>query len=178
MFLIADSDFLADGFAYQQVFGGMFSPAGDNSAFLFNILDQVTGSKYLIGSRSRGDSRRPFTVVQEMESEFEQEFGEKREKEQAELDQISERLIELVQAQQAEWSSLPRRRSQSRIRQSGYQTSGSTQTSSRVLEKDLRREKDALATRYTLANLLIVPFVVILIGLAVFLKRRLATSAR
>ena len=177
VFLIADSDFLSDGFAYQQVFGGLFSPAGDNAAFLFNILDQVTGSKYLIGSRSRGDSRRPFTVVQEMESEFEQEFGEKREKEQAELDQISQRLNELIQAQQAN----------GQVALEGevkveYDKAVTAQVDARKrlreLEKNLRRDKDALATRYTLANLLIVPLFVILIGLCVFLKRRFTTSAR
>ena len=177
VFLIADSDFLADGFAYQQVYQGLFTPVGDNAAFLFNILDQVTGSKYLIGSRSRGDSRRPFTVVQEMESEFEREFGEKREKEQAELDKISERLTELIAAQQANGQVTL----EGEVKDE-YDKAITAQVEARKrlreLEKDLRREKDSLATRYTLANLLIVPSFVNLIGLGVFLKRRFATSAR
>ncbi|MGJ8725239.1 MAG: Gldg family protein [Roseibacillus sp.] len=177
VFLIADSDFLADGFAYQQVFGGMFAPQGDNAAFLFNILDQVTGSKHLIGSRSRGDSRRPFTVVQEMESDFEQKFGEKREKEQTELDKVSERLTELIQEQQGNGQVALEGELKTE-----YEKAVTKQVEARKrlreLEKDLRRDKDALATRYTLANLLIVPSIVILIGLAVFLKRRFATSAR
>lgn len=177
VFLIADSDFLSDGFAYQQVFGGLFAPRGDSAAFLFNILDQVTGSKHLIGSRSRGDSRRPFTVVQEMESDFEQEFGEKREKEQEELDQISERLNELIQAQQQNGQVAL----EGEVKEE-YEKALTKQVEARKrlreLEKDLRREKDTLATRYTLANLLIVPIFVILVGIGVFLKRRFATSAR
>lgn len=177
VFLIADSDFLSDGFAYQQVFGGMFAPQGDNVAFILNILDQVTGSKHLIGSRSRGDSRRPFTVVQEMESDFEQEFGEKREKEQKELDKISVRLTELIQDQQANGQVIL----EGEVKVE-YDKAVTKQVEARKrlreLEKDLRREKDALATRYTLANLLIVPSIVILIGLGVFMKRRFATSAR
>lgn len=177
VFLIADTDFLSDAFAYQQVFGGFFSPRGDSVAFLLNILDQVTGSKHLIGSRSRGDSRRPFTVVREMESEFEQEFGEKREKEQAELDQISERLNELIQDQQQNGQVTL----EGELKEE-YDKALTKQVEARkrlrVLEKDLRREKVALATRYTLANMLIVPALVILVGVGVFLKRRFATSAR
>lgn len=177
VFLIADSDFISDGFAYQQLYQGFFSPRGDSAAFLFNILDQVTGSKHLIGSRSRGDSRRPFTVVQEMESDFEQEFGEKREKEQEELDKVSARLNELILAQQKNGQvALEGEVKEEYKKAITQQVEGRKRL--RELEKDLRRDKDALATRYTLANLLIVPIIVILIGLAVFMKRRLATSAR
>ena len=177
VFLIADSDFISDGFAYQQLYQGFFSPRGDSAAFLFNILDQVTGSKHLIGSRSRGDSRRPFTVVQEMESDFEQKFGEKREKEQQELDKISTRLNELILDQQKNGQVAL----EGELKEE-YEKAITQQVEARKrlreLEKDLRRDKDALATRYTLANLLIVPIIVILIGLGVFMKRRLATSAR
>ncbi|MBK1835464.1 Gldg family protein [Roseibacillus ishigakijimensis] len=177
VFLIADSDFIGDNFAYQQVFGGMFAPQGDNVAFLLNILDQVTGSKHLIGSRSRNDSRRPFTVIQDMETEFEQKFGEERDKAQNELDQLGERLQELIQAQQQNG----RVALEGEVKEE-YDKVVAKQVEARQdlreLEKDLRRKKDQLATRYTLANLFIVPGIVILIGLAVFLKRRLATSAR
>ena len=116
-------------------------------------------------------------MIQDMETEFEQEFGEKREKEQAELNEISDRLNELIQAQQAN----------GQVALEGevkveYDKAVTAQVEARKrlreLEKDLRRNKDALATRYTLANLLIVPAIVILIGLAVFLKRRFSTSAR
>ncbi len=177
VFLIADSDFLADSFAYQQAFGGLIAPQGDNIAFLFNILDQVTGSKHLIGSRSRNDSRRPFKVIQEMESNFEQEFGEKREKEQKELDEVSQRLSEMILAQQKNGQVAL----EGEVKEE-YEKALTKQVEARkrlrVLEKDLRREKDALATRYTLANLFIVPSIIILIGIGVFLKRRFTTSAR
>ena len=51
------------------------SPSNGNSSLLLNLLDQATGSKHLIGARSRASTRRPFTVVQEMEADFEQEVG-------------------------------------------------------------------------------------------------------
>ena len=46
------------------------SPSNGNASLLFNLLDQAVGSKHLIGSRSRSAIRRPFTVVQKMEADF------------------------------------------------------------------------------------------------------------
>lgn len=177
LFLIADSDFLSNNFAYADYGAGLIAPQGDNAALLLNILDQVTGSKHLIGSRSRSDSRRPFTVVQEMESEFEQEFGEKLEKEQAELDTIGQRINELIQAQQNQ-GTIALEGDLAKELANATKKQAEARKRLRVLEKDLRTRKDALATRYTLANLLIVPCLVILIGSIVFLKRRTTTSAR
>ena len=177
VFLISDSDFISDGIAYQQVFGGVFAARNDNAALLFNILDQVTGSKHLIGSRSRNDSRRPFTAIQDMETKFEQEFGDKLEEKQKELDEISLGLSELIQTQQQKGQVAP----EGELKEE-YDKLVAKQVearkSLRQLQKDLRTDKDALATRYTLANLLIVPAVVIFLGLCVFLKRRFSTSAR
>ncbi|RYD49096.1 MAG: hypothetical protein EOP85_02275, partial [Verrucomicrobiaceae bacterium] len=72
IFLIADIDAFYDRFAYNvQNFGGtqMASPSNANPSLLLNLLDQATGSKYLIGSRSRSALRRPFKVVQKMEDD-------------------------------------------------------------------------------------------------------------
>lgn len=177
LFLIADADFLSNSFAYVNYGQGLVAPQGDNVSLLLNILDQVTGSKHLIGSRSRGDSRRPFSVIQEMESEFEQEFGEKLEKEQAALDTIGERINQLIQAQQ-EQGSIALEGDLAKELANATEKQVEARKRLRVLEKDLRTRKDDLATRYTLANLFIVPFIVILIGIAVFVKRRTSTSAR
>jgi hypothetical protein len=48
----------------------------------------------------------------------------------------------------------------------------------RDLQKDLKREKDKLAGRATLANVLGMPLLVILFGIGLLLKRRNATRAR
>ena len=162
---------------YRQVFGGMIAPQGDNAAFLFNLLDQVTGSKHLIGARSRGDSRRPFTVIQEMESEFEQEFGEKLEKEQKELDEISLRINELIQGQQDEGQIILEGDLAEEL-EAATKKQIDARKRLRSLEKGLRRDKDELAARYTRANVFIVPLIVIAIGIGVYTKRRIATSAR
>ncbi|MDP0490570.1 MAG: Gldg family protein [Verrucomicrobiota bacterium JB023] len=179
VFLIADSDFLADQFAFnpQLLRQGLVLPQGDNLAFLFNLLDQVTGSKHLIGSRSRGDSRRPFTVVQEMDAEFEKEFGEKLQKEQAELDETNKRINELVRQQQEQGRLAATPELQAEIA-SAREKQVEARGRLRELEKDLRKQKDALAAGYTKLNIFLMPSLVALIGIAVFIKRRFSTSAR
>ncbi len=180
VFLIADVDALYDRFAYNvQNFGGqqMATPANGNSTLLLNLLDQATGSKYLIGSRSRSALRRPFTVVQKMEDEFNKSVGKKIEEFQQKEDAARARLTELqtlrdkgsgpylspdqeaeirkLRAEQVEYSKLIREQ-----------------------EKDLRRQKDKLAGKITLINVAAMPTLVIILGLLLFGIRRATTRAR
>ncbi|MCX8497395.1 MAG: Gldg family protein [Akkermansiaceae bacterium] len=180
VFLIGDVDAFYDRFAYNvQNFGGtqMASPSNGNSSLLFNLLDQATGSKYLIGSRSRSAIRRPFTVIQEMEANFNktvgvkiEEFENKRKAAQQKLSQLQsqkssgselylspaqEEEIKKLRAEQVEYAKLIRDQ-----------------------EKELRRQKDKLGAQITLLNVAAMPTLVILVGLSLFIKRRRATRAR
>jgi len=65
--LISDADFLFDGACFIKNNQG-YSAVNNNAALLQNILDQCTGSKHLIGSRSRASTVRPFTIIKEMET--------------------------------------------------------------------------------------------------------------
>ena len=180
VFLIADVDAFYDRFAYNmQSFGGMqmAAPANGNAALLFNLLDQATGSKHLIGSRSRAATRRPFTVIQEMEAEFNERVGSKLEEFQAKLAETQGRLQEL-QAQKSQGSELylsPEQEAEiEKLRQQQVEYARLI----REQEKDLRRQKDKLAGNITLLNVAAMPALVILFGLALFLKRRSSTRAR
>jgi len=180
VFLIADIDAFFDRFAYNvQNFGGMqmATPANGNAAFLMNLLDQAAGSKYLIGSRSRAATRRPFTVVQEMEAEFEKNVGGKITEFQTKQQEAQTKL-QALQAQKAQGSELflsPEQEAEiSKLREQQVEYSRLV----RNQEKDLRRQKDKLAGNITLFNVAAMPVLVILIGFALFLKRRSSTRAR
>ncbi|QTN31292.1 Gldg family protein [Akkermansiaceae bacterium] len=180
VFLIADIDAFYDRFAYNiQNFGGMqmAGPANGNPALLFNLLDQATGSKYLIGSRSRAATRRPFTVVQEMEAEFDRKVGSKLKEFEAKLEETQTKLQEL-QAQKAQGTELylsPEQEAEiQKLREQQVEYARLT----REQQKDLRRQKDKLAGKITLLNVAAMPAFVILFGLALFLKRRSSTRAR
>ncbi len=180
VFLVADIDAFYDRFAYSlQNFGGMqmATPANGNSSLLLNLLDQATGSKYLIGSRSRAATRRPFTVIKEMEADFDKQVGNKIAEFQTKQQEAQSKLQEL-QAQKAEGSELylsPEQEAEIRkLREQQVEYSRLI----RNQEKELRRQKDKLAGRITLLNVAAMPTLVIVFGLALFLKRRSSTRPR
>ena len=180
VFLIADVDAFYDRFAYNvQNFGGtqMATPVNGNASLLFNLLDQAVGSKHLIGSRSRTAIRRPFTVVQKMESDFNKTVGAKIEEFQEKQKAAQQKLSDL-QAQKSGGAELYLSPAQEeeikklRLEQVNYAKL------IREQEKDLRRQKDKLAGKITLLNVAAMPAAVVLIGLGLFVKRRRATRAR
>ncbi len=70
--VFSDVDFLSDQMAYaNSLFGKMV--VGDNSALLMNTIEDLSGSGDLISIRSRGNYRRPFTIVDEIERQAERE---------------------------------------------------------------------------------------------------------
>lgn len=180
VFLISDADAFYDRFAYAvQNIGGvqMASPVNGNSTLLLNILDQAVGSKHLIGSRSRTAVRRPFTVVQNMEREFNEKVGAKIEEFQAKAREAQEKLS-VLQAQKSGANELflsPEQESEIRsLREQQVEYSKLI----RGQQKDLKKQKDQLAARITLMNVALMPAVVILIGFIVFFNRRIRSRAR
>ena len=180
VFLIADVDAFYDRFAYNvQNFGGMqmASPINGNASLLFNLLDQAVGSKHLIGSRSRSAIRRPFTVVQKMEADFNKQVGTRIEEFQEKQKAAQQKLSEL-QAQKSRGSELmlsPAQEEEIRkLRKEQVEYSKLI----REQQKDLRRQKDKLAGKITLLNVAAMPLIVILVGFGLFIQRRRSTRAR
>lgn len=180
VFLIADVDAFFDRFAYNvQNFGGMqmATPINGNATLLFNILDQAVGSKHLIGSRSRSAIRRPFTVIQKMEADFNKNVGAKiTEFEEKQKD--AQRKLSELQAQKAQGSELylsPEQEAEIRkLREEQVNYARMI----RDQQKELRRQKDDLSGKITLLNVAAMPAFVILFGLGLLLKRRSSTRAR
>jgi ABC-type uncharacterized transport system involved in gliding motility auxiliary subunit len=180
VFLIGDVDAFYDRFAYNvQNFGGtpMATPSNGNSSLLFNLLDQAIGSKYLIGSRSRSAIARPFTLVQKMEADSNKTVGVKIEEFQVKQKAAQEKLSEL-QAQKSRGSELylsPAQEAEiKKLREEQVEYAKLI----RGQEKDLRRQKDKLAGNITLLNVAAMPALVVLVGFALFIKRRSSTRAR
>jgi ABC-type uncharacterized transport system involved in gliding motility auxiliary subunit len=180
VFLIGDIDAFYDSFAYssQQIGNSkVASSVNGNSSLLFNLLDQTTGSKYLIGSRSRAAISRPFTVIQKMEADFHKTVGVKIEEFQAKQKAAEEKLSDL-QTQKSRGNELylsPAQEAEiKKLREEQVEYAKLI----RGQEKELRREKDKLSANITLLNVAAMPALVVLIGFALFIKRRGATRAR
>ena len=155
----------------------MATPINGNSSMLFNLLDQATGSRHLIGSRSRSAVRRPFTVVQKLEADFNEKVGTKIEEFQEKQRAAQQKLNDL-QAQKSGGNELylsPAQEAEiKKLREEQVEYSKLI----REQQKDLRRQKDKLAGTITLLNVAAMPAVVILFGLLLFLNRRRSTRAR
>ena len=96
--VFSDVDFLSNSLAYyrNQIFGNIV--VGDNSALLMNTIDDLSGSTDLISIRSRGNFRRPFTVVDQIEEKAEAETADEVAKLNAEITGFENELRTLVNA--------------------------------------------------------------------------------
>jgi ABC-type uncharacterized transport system involved in gliding motility auxiliary subunit len=180
VFLIADVDAFYDRFAYNvQNFGGMqmASPMNGNSSLLFNLLDQAVGSKHLIGSRSRSAIRRPFTVVQKMEAEFNKQAGSKIEEYEAKQKATLDKLAELQTQRSGSKEPLASPEVEAGIRKLRKEQVEYSKLI-REQQKDLRRQKDKLAGKITLLNVAAMPLLVVIVGFGLFIQRRRSTRAR
>jgi ABC-2 type transport system permease protein len=77
--VFSDVDFISDPIAYQSSFFGKVV-VGDNATLMMNAVDDLSGSSDLVSIRSRGNFKRPFTVVDEIERKAEAETAEEVEK--------------------------------------------------------------------------------------------------
>ena len=93
--VFSDVDFISDSIAYQNSFFGKVV-MGDNSTMLLNAIDDLSGSSDLVSIRSRGNFKRPFVVVDEIEREAEAETAEEVEKINAQIAGFQSELQSIV----------------------------------------------------------------------------------
>jgi gliding motility-associatede transport system auxiliary component len=96
--VIADTDMLEDRFwADAQDFFGqqVVVPTASNGDFVINAIDNLLGSDELISLRTRGESARPFTMVQAIQKNAELQFREKEQKLNDQLKDTQKKLAEL-----------------------------------------------------------------------------------
>ena len=173
--LVADSDFLDDGFYINPSTGATIA---DNSAFLLNAIDALTGVEGLMTLRSRAPSARPMVRVERMRSEAEARFFEEQMRLEERLAATQERLEELqaTAAGNSDFSGdleaalAPAQRIElQRLRERIVETRGRL----RDIERDFRRGIDGLEARLMAINIWGGPLLVILLGIgAGFMRRR------
>lgn len=82
--VFSDVDFISDMVAYQRTFIGSIA-IGDNGTLMLNTIDELRGSSDLISIRSRGNMRRPFVVVDRIETQAERETANEEARINAEI---------------------------------------------------------------------------------------------
>jgi ABC-type uncharacterized transport system involved in gliding motility auxiliary subunit len=99
--VFADVDFISDQMAYADSFFGKMV-VGDNSALLVNAVEDLGGSGDLISIRSRGNFRRPFTVVDEIEQQAERDTADEIALINAQIEGFNQELQNLVSSAKGE----------------------------------------------------------------------------
>ncbi|RFF31988.1 GldG family protein [Wenzhouxiangella sediminis] len=172
--VVADVDMLADRYwvSRQRFFGTtMLEPFADNGDFVINAIDNLIGNADLISVRSRATSNRPFTLVESLRREAEQNLRATEQRLEAELAEAEQRLTELQQArgdtdldilteeQEAEIDRFMDKRLEIRRQL-------------RQVRRELDEEIEALGTRIKIVNIALMPVLVTLFALAMAWRRR------
>ncbi|HTI83053.1 MAG TPA: Gldg family protein [Acetobacteraceae bacterium] len=100
--VVADSDILADRFWVRiaDFFGQQTqTPFSDNGPFIANLIDTLAGGNALIGLRARGETSRPFVLVNQMRNEAEAKFRRTEQALQQHLNETEQQLRSLRQGQ-------------------------------------------------------------------------------
>lgn len=176
--LVGDIDFLNDSAAFdpQMLQMGIANPANGNFAFAISMIEQLSGDLNLVGTRSRGTLRRPFTVVQKMQAEAQEEFQGIIQKLNAEREATQAKLREL------QGKKTPGQRlivSPEQMVEIKNQEKREREISREIRDtnKRLRERTESLETKVKWANIAGVPLFVIAAGLAMYFIRKQRTKA-
>lgn len=176
--VIADADVLEDRFwvRVQDFFGQpVATPFSDNGAFVTNATELLSGSSALIGLRSRGESSRPFTLVEGIRRDAEQSFREREQALQKTLEATERKLRELrsgAPGQGGRASEAIITPEQRAAIDQARQTIAETRRELRQVQFDLRRDIDALRWRLQFWDVAAVPIAVMVLALGLGLLRQ------
>jgi ABC-type uncharacterized transport system involved in gliding motility auxiliary subunit len=177
--IVADVDLLADGAAVdvQEVFGRrIVVPSNGNLAFAMGMVEQFAAGNDLISLRSRAAAFRPLTVVRELEAEAQKEYFGRIQALEDEKQKTQARLQELQKAQggAAKGAQILSSEQQAELERF-KKTYSETNLALKELRKNLRQDAEALVFWTKVANIAVMPLLVVLAGLLImFLRRRRA----
>lgn len=178
--VINDADILEDRFwvRVQDFFGQQVTaPFSDNGSFVLNVADTLAGGDALVSLRSRGESLRPFEMVEQIRREAEAQYRQTERGLQERLEATERRLRELRQGQGGQSGTVitPEQRAEiDRAREEIVRTRAEL----RQVQLELRRDIEGLETLLRALNIALVPALLTLfaIGLGVMRARRRARA--
>jgi len=182
--LVGDSDFLQDQVSVQQAmnpFGGqrMVVPTNGNIAFAQGAVEQLAGDSNLIAVRSRASRERPFTVVQQMQEKAEENFRTKIKDLEKGLAESQAKLNELQRAKAGEGGGQrfilsPEQKAEI---DNFRKKEGEAKKELKQVRKNLRADIDSLENRTKWLNIAGMPFLVVVAGVLLAVKRRSRQAA-
>jgi len=174
LILVADTDLLTDRLwaQSQNLFGQrLVSAFAGNGDFVTNALDNLTGSGDLISIRGRATYTRPFTRVQDLRREAEEQFRLREQQLQLQLDETEAKLAEL-QASREDASALilsPEQEAElDRFREQRLQI----RKELRQVQRNLDQSIEDLGMQLKVINIGLIPLVITALAIALWWLRR------
>jgi ABC-type uncharacterized transport system involved in gliding motility auxiliary subunit len=176
--LVADTDFIYDNFCVQvDQFFGVATPINGNLGFAENMIEQLSGDVSLVGTRSRGALRRPFTVVQKMQTQAEESYRDRIKKLNEELQATQQQLNELQAKKEPGQRLILSPEQQTKI--ADFQKKKrNAERDLRELRKNLRQDIDSLENRLKWVNIAGMPLLVIFVGIGAAIAHKQRTKAQ
>jgi ABC-type uncharacterized transport system involved in gliding motility auxiliary subunit len=175
--VVADSDILADRFwvRVSEFFGQQTAmPFSDNGPFLANLVDTLAGGNALVGLRARGNTSRPFVLVNQMRNEAEAQFRRTEQALQKHLDDTEQQLRSLRQGQGGSSKNsedvviTPQQRA---AIDAARKDIVDTRQQLRAVQYDLNRNISTLQTELRLFNIVLVPTLVAILAIVLGVVR-------
>lgn len=157
MIVMADTDVFDDRFWVRL--GDQPQPFADNSAFVVGAVENLTGSDDLISLRTRGNTERPFTVVQQMQIAAELQFRETLTALQGKL-AASENEMSRLQQGGGGGSNTALTPAQTAQMDRVRRDIAGTRLQLRDVQRSLRTDIDRLGTVLAFINILLIPAMV------------------
>jgi ABC-type uncharacterized transport system involved in gliding motility auxiliary subunit len=178
--VVADTDMLTDRFwvSVRDFFGQQMAvKTSDNADFAINALDNLTGSDQLIGLRSRGVSSRPFTYVQELQSQAELRLRAQEQALTKKLEDTQKKLAD-VQTKADPGGKAILTPEQLKTIDEFRGEMVNTRQQLRQVQRALRQDIDTLDARLKFFNIGLIPILVALVAIVLGVMRRQRRSRR
>ena len=178
--IIGDVDMLYDQFTVQELsfFGQRaFQPINDNMNFLANAVDQLSGGADLAEIRSRGRFDRPFDRVLALQRKAQERWLMREQALQEKLETTRERL-EALQAEKDKSQRFILSAEQQQEIERFKQEELKTQRELKQVRKNLREGIEQLGVKVKAVNIILMPVIICIAGLAFALYRRIKVTAR
>lgn len=178
--IIGDTDFIYDQFAAQVAnFLGqrVIMPRGGNLSLGQSMVEQLAGDSDLIAVRSRASMQRPFSLIREMEAEAQEKYQGRLAELEEELRATEQRINELqsMKDKGQQYILSPEQQAEvQRFREKRVEVNKDL----KQMRRNLRKDVNALETRLKWVNILLMPAIVIIAGLALATVKRKKTAAR
>ncbi len=171
--VVGDSDILADRFwvRVQDFFGQQqATPFSDNGPFIANVVGTLAGGDDLIGLRGKGQSIRPFTLVDDMQRRAEAQFRQTEKSLQTHLEATQKQLADLRAGHGEQKSAVVTAEQQKAIADLQADVV-QTRSRLRAVQFSLRRDIDRLETELQVFDIVLVPALLALLAIVLGLAR-------